>query len=75
MTPSPKQPDYPKIWRGSATLLHETLNRRIGEKRAKARGWPQSASALSNRIERANPLLRATLNPFPLPPRLMVATP
>jgi putative DNA primase/helicase len=51
-------PSDPVVWKGSATQLLSALNARIGEKRAKERGWPQSASALSNRIERAGPPLR-----------------
>ena len=52
-----EQPGYPAKWSGSATQLFAALNGRAGEK-VKQRWWPQSPSALSNRIERASPGLR-----------------
>jgi putative DNA primase/helicase len=38
----------PVVWKGSATQLLAALNARIGEKRAKERGWPQNAAALTS---------------------------
>lgn len=47
-------------WRGSATELLHILGRQVGERVQKGKGWPATASTLSNKLKRAATFLRRT---------------
>jgi hypothetical protein len=46
-------------WSGTAEQLLEELTRRVGETAAKSRQWPKSPRALSGRLRRLAPNLKA----------------
>lgn len=46
-------------WQGTASELRERLAHVVGEQVARSRSWPASAQALSNRLRRVAPHLRA----------------
>lgn len=46
-------------WEGGATELHATLRALVPEHILRTRDWPQAANALTNRLRRAAPALRA----------------
>jgi hypothetical protein len=46
-------------WSGTAEQLLEALTRRVGEPAAKSRQWPKSPRALSGRLRRLTPNLKA----------------
>lgn len=54
-----RMPSHPLFWKGSATELLAALNLQVGERRARARGWPQTPSILGGNVDRAAPGLRA----------------
>jgi hypothetical protein len=47
-----------KAWEGTPTQLFEQLNNHATESQRKFKSWPVSPTGLTNRIERAAPLLR-----------------
>jgi hypothetical protein len=48
-----------KAWEGTPTQLFDVLNARANETQRKMKSWPASPAGLTNRIERAAPLLRS----------------
>jgi ribosomal protein S16 len=48
-----------QTWQDTATKLLESLNSRVSEKTQKQREWPKNGSALSNKLRRLAPNLRA----------------
>ena len=48
-----------KAWEGTPTQLFEQLNGHATEAQRKLKSWPVSPTGLTNRVDRAAPLLRA----------------
>jgi hypothetical protein len=46
-------------WLGTATDLHEALNKQVSENKYKSRAWPKSGRAISASLKRLAPNLRA----------------
>jgi len=51
--------DEEKVWQGTASELFDKLNLRVSDQTRRSDQWPKAANALSNRLRRAAPGLRA----------------
>lgn len=47
-----------EFWEGTATALHDALNKVVTEDQKRSNFWPKKVNALGNAVERAAPLLR-----------------